>query len=133
MVTIELNTQTHKMHDITQNVKDIVKRMKIQEGICLVFTPHSTAAIAIACGIDPNALLDIEDFIQKTVPLTTKFNHICDPVTDAAGHIKSMLINADHTFPVSGGEIVLGGSQEIYFYEFDGPRKRQVHIQVIGV
>ena len=98
----------------------------------MVYTPHSTAGVLIACGVDPNALVDVEHLIRKLVPIDSPFMHTCDPVTDAAGHLKSILTNAQQTFPVSNGEIMLGSSQEIYFFEFDGPRDRLVYIQLVG-
>lgn len=132
MKIIELSTTKQEMHDISSEVREIVKASGVHEGICLVYTPHSTAGIVIACGIDPNALLDVNDFVNKIVPLDTAFKHTCDPVTDAAGHLKSILTNAEHSFPVLDGEIQLGSSQEIYFYEFDGPRQRKVYVEVVG-
>ena len=132
MKTIHISTQKHELHDITGNVREAVKKSGIKEGICLVYTPHSTAGVLIACGIDPNALIDIDHLIKKLVPIDSPFMHTCDPATDAAGHLKSILVNSGQTFPVSNGEIMLGSSQEIYFFEFDGPRDRLVYIQTIG-
>lgn len=133
MQTIHLSTKGHELVDLTAQVREIVQQSEVQEGICLVYTPHSTAGIVIACGIDPNALVDVQQLVKKLVPLETPFAHTCDPVTDAAGHLKSILTNAQQTFPVSGGQLQLGGSQEIYFFEFDGPRERAVYVQVVGV
>ncbi len=120
------------MYDITEQVQSIVESSGVKEGICLVYTPHSTAGVLIACGIDPNALIDVDRFVRKIVPIDTPFAHTCDPATDAAGHLKSILINAQQMFPVSDSKLMLGSSQEIYFFEFDGPRDRKVYVQVVG-
>ncbi|MEG0834749.1 MAG: secondary thiamine-phosphate synthase enzyme YjbQ [Christensenellaceae bacterium] len=132
METITISTTKQEMHDISSKVREIVKNSGVDQGICLVYTPHSTAGIVIACGIDPNALVDVNNFVNKMVPQDTTFKHTCDPTTDAAGHLKSILTNAEHCFPIAEGEIQLGSSQEIYFYEFDGPRERKVYVEVVG-
>ena len=97
MEVLHLKTEKHELHDLTAQVREIVARSGVKDGICLVYTPHSTAGIVIACGIDPN-----------------------------------VLTNAQQTFPIENGELMLGGSQEIYFFEFDGPRDRKVYVQVVG-
>jgi secondary thiamine-phosphate synthase enzyme len=66
------------------------------------------------------------------VPTRINFRHQHDTPQDAAGHIKSALIGASQTFIVEDGQLVLGHSQKIYFFEFDGPRKRQIYVQVLG-
>ena len=132
MDTINLTTTKHELHNITDEVKKSVENSGVKDGVCLVYTPHSTAGVLIACGIDPNALTDVDNFIRKVVPMETPFAHTCDPKTDAAGHLKTILTNVQQTFPVEDGMLVLGGSQEIYFAEFDGPRERKVYVKVVG-
>ena len=132
MEVLHLKTQKHELHEVTNVVRAIVEKSGVKEGICLVYTPHSTAGVLIACGIDPNALTDVDRFVRKLVPIDSPFAHTCDPVTDAAGHLKSILTNAQQTFPISDGKLMLGSSQEIYFFEFDGPRDRSVYVQVVG-
>ena len=130
-ITLKTCTQ-HQLCDITAQVKQIVSESGVKEGLCLVYTPHSTAGVVIACGIDPNALVDVDRLMRKLVPIDSPFAHTCDPATDAAGHLKSILANAQQTFPISEGKLMLGGSQEIYFFEFDGTRERSVYIQTVG-
>ncbi len=132
MKEIQIRTEGHKLYNITDQVREITESSGVKEGICLVYTPHSTAGVLIACGIDPNALMDVDRFVRKLVPIDTPFEHICDPATDAAGHLKSILTNAQQTFPISNGKLMLGSSQEIYFFEFDGPRNRKVYVQIVG-
>lgn len=132
MKTIELQTQKHELIDITARVTEIVAESGVHNGICLVYTPHSTAGVLIACGIDPNALTDVDRLVRKLVPIDTPFAHVCDPATDAAGHLKSILVSAQQSFPISSGKLMLGSSQEIYFFEFDGPRERKIYVQIVG-
>ena len=132
MEVLHISTEKHKLYNITEEVRAAAAKSGIREGLCLVYTPHSTAGVLIACGIDPNALTDVDRLVRKLVPIDTPFAHTCDPATDAAGHLKSILTNAQQTFPISDGELKLGGSQEIYFFEFDGPRERTVYVQIVG-
>ncbi len=132
MDTIVLKTGEHELYNITDSVIEIVERSGVKDGLCLVYTPHSTAGVLVACGIDPNALTDVDNFIRKLVPIETPFSHTCDPRTDAAGHLKAILTNVQQTFPVENGKIMLGSSQEIYFAEYDGPRERTVYVKVVG-
>ncbi|MCI8737325.1 MAG: YjbQ family protein [Lachnospiraceae bacterium] len=132
MDTISLKTREHELYNITDEVKKSVENSGVKDGLCLVYTPHSTAGVLIACGIDPDALTDVDNFIRKVVPMETPFAHTCDPKTDAAGHLKTILTNVQQTFPIEEGKLVLGGSQEIYFAEFDGPRERKVYVKAVG-
>ncbi len=132
MDTIVLKTEEHELYNITDRVIEIVKKSGVKDGLCLVYTPHSTAGVLVACGIDPNALTDVDNFIRKLVPIETPFAHTCDPKTDAAGHLKAILTNVQQTFPVENGKVLLGSSQEIYFAEYDGPRERKVYVKVVG-
>ena len=132
MDTISLKTREHELYNITDEVKKSVENSGVKDGLCLVYTPHSTAGVLIACGIDPDALTDVDNFIRKVVPMETPFAHTCDPKTDAAGHLKTILTNVQQTFPIEEGKLGLGGSQEIYFAEFDGPRERKVYVKAVG-
>jgi secondary thiamine-phosphate synthase enzyme len=118
--------------DITAQVKDAVQQAGVQEGLCVVFAPHTTAGLTINSYIDPNTAEDIVAEIHRLVPTRADFKHIFDTPADAAGHIKAVLIGGSQTLIVSSGELVLGHSQGILFCEFDGPRSRQVLVRVIA-
>jgi secondary thiamine-phosphate synthase enzyme len=117
--------------DITAEVNQAVAASGVQEGICVVFVPHTTAALTLNSIVDPATALDIRDEIHRLVPTRVDFEHIYDTPADAAGHIKSTLVGSSLPLIVSGGKLLLGGSQGIVFCEFDGPRTRKVHIRVV--
>ena len=94
-----------------------------------IFTPHTTAAITINENADPDVCRDLLMGINKFVPLQGDYHH---REGNSAAHIKSSLFGASETLIITNGEVVLGTWQGIYFCEFDGPRQRQVQIQVIG-
>lgn len=132
MVTISLKTQKHGLEDITGLVEAVVDSSGVRSGQCCVFVPHTTAGLAVTSGADPLGLIDVDEAFKTLVPTRTDFHHQCDGPDDAAGHIKTVLAGPSVTLIVHEGKLVRGGSQSIYFFEFDGPRDRKCHIQVTG-
>jgi len=117
--------------NITDAVRAVVKAQNVQTGICFCIVPHTTAAITINSVLDPNTSRDIIDDVRRLVPTRTDFHHIFDTPSDAAAHIKASLIGNTTTILIEHGDLVLGDSQGILFYDFDGPRKRQVIVKII--
>jgi secondary thiamine-phosphate synthase enzyme len=118
--------------NITEEVKAAVRASGVQEGICVLFAPHTTAAITVNSGMDAKTALDIIGDVRRLVPTRADFHHIFDTPADAAGHIKAVLVGGSQTLIVTGGELLLGHSQSVFLYEFDGPRKRQVVVRVMA-
>ena len=117
--------------NITEQVKEAVRVSGVQEGMCVLVIPHTTAAITLNSALDAATANDIINDIRRLIPTRVDFNHIYDTPADAAGHIKSTLIGASVTLIVAKGELLLGGSQFVLFYEFDGPRQREINIRIM--
>lgn len=120
------------MLNITPQVKQVVEESAVLEGMCVVFIPHTTAGLTLNSIMDSATAQDIKDEIRRLVPTRVDFEHIYDTPADAAGHIKATLVGASLSLIISGGDLLLGGSQGIYFCEFDGPRTREVYVKIIG-
>ncbi len=118
--------------DITTQVRDAVRATGIAAGLCALIVPHTTAAITINSALDPTTPDDIIDDLRRLVPTRVDFKHQYDTPADAAGHIKAALIGHSLLLVVEGGDLLIGGSQSILFYEFDGPRQRHVQVKVIA-
>lgn len=118
--------------DITGQVRDAVRAMGIASGLCALIVPHTTAAITVNSSLDPTTPDDIIDDMRRLVPTRVDFKHQYDTPADAAGHVKATLVGHSLLLVVDGGELALGGSQSILFYEFDGPRERRVQVKVIA-
>jgi len=114
-----------EMMDITSEVTEAIRKEGVAEGMALVFVPHTTAAVTINENADPSVVRDILTETNKIVPLEDGYQHA---EGNAAAHIKSSLFGPSLMLIVSGGRPVLGTWQAIYFCEFDGPRRRQVHV-----
>lgn len=125
-MVIELESKKrNEFIDITSKVEEKVKGVK--EGKCIVFCPHTTAALTINEVIDPDVKRDISDFLSKLVPEHGNYKHI-EGNSDA--HIKSSLIGCSEEILVKNGKLRLGTWQGIMFCEFDGPRRREVWVKV---
>lgn len=126
-----ISTQKDDVFDITENVREYANTSGVQEGIAVVYTAHTTASICVTSKMDPAGFDDLRDEVNRLIPTRIDFKHQFDTPSDAAGHIKSSLIGVSMTFIITGGKLLLGGSQGIYFLEHDGPRKRSYYVKVI--
>lgn len=127
----KLSTTYNEVCDITEDVKRTVEESGIKEGICIVHNMHSTAGLAVFSPWDPNGFVDLDEEIRRLIPTRIDFKHQHDTPQDAAGHVKSALMGVTLTLIVHEGKLLVGGSQGIYFLEFDGPRKRNYYVKVV--
>ena len=103
----------------------------VRDGLCHVFVLHTTAGVTINEGADPSVAKDIAAKLAEIAPREGRYAH-ADAERNADSHIKAALIGSSVTVPVRDGAPVLGTWQSIFLCEFDGPRRRQVMISVIG-
>lgn len=111
--------------DITSRIQQEVRSSGVQEGQCLLYVPHTTAAITINEKADPSVKTDILSILNRIVPWDGNYRHL---EGNSAAHIKSTLVGASEWIPIENGGLVLGTWQGIFFCEFDGPRTRKVHV-----
>jgi len=114
--------------DITGKLEDAVVSSKIKAGVCQIFVPHTTAAVTINENADPSVKRDILHGLDKIVPLDGDYEH---GEGNAAAHIKSVMVGTDRTVLIEGGKLKLGTWQGIFFCEFDGPRQRNVFVNIM--
>ena len=131
METIKLQTKFEGMHDVTEEVQNVVKRSGIQEGICVINCNHTTAGIIITSFWDKRGHVDFQEELDKLIPLRYDYRHNFDTPTDASGHIKSAVVGTGLTLIVTDGKALLGSSQGVFFCEFDGPRARKFYVKVV--
>jgi secondary thiamine-phosphate synthase enzyme len=114
--------------DITLEIQEIIERQGIEQGIVLVYTPHTTAGITINENADPAVKVDIREFLKKKIPSESYYRHL---EGNSPSHIMSSLFSASETLVIEKGRLLLGTWQGIFFCEFDGPRKRKVYVKVL--
>lgn len=115
--------------DITEDVRKIVHESGIEDGICVVFVPHTTSAVTINENADPDVTNDILNEFEKIVPFEDNYAHI---EGNSAAHIKSSLVGSSEHIIISNKELLLGTWQAIYFVDFDGPRNRKYLVKIIA-
>ena len=116
------------MIDITARVQTAVSESKVKDGLCLVFVPHTTAAVTINENADPDVKADILKKLAELVPENDNYAH-SEGNSDA--HVKSSLVGCSETIAIQNGKLVLGTWQGIIFCEFDGPRNRKALVKTI--
>jgi secondary thiamine-phosphate synthase enzyme len=115
--------------DITTEVQKIVSASGVREGICVVFVPHTTAAVTINENADSDVPRDVNLALELISPDRREFRH---SEGNSSAHTKSSLMSVSLTLIVTGGRLLLGTWQGIWFTEFDGPRTRKIHVRVMG-
>jgi len=113
--------------DITPKVQDMVARSGVKDGVCLLFVPHTTAAVTINENADPSVVADINEKLSELAPHGARYRHT---EGNADSHIKSTLVGCSLMVPVKGGRLELGTWQGVFFCEFDGPRTRRVLVRI---
>lgn len=129
---MEINLKTsqkNEMINITQKIQDIISKSKVENGICIVYCPHTTAGVTINENTDPDVVHDILMGLNKMVDSRWHFKH-GEGNSDA--HIKSSMIGCEKTIIIENGNLKLGTWQGIFFCEFDGPRQRRVDVKIIS-
>jgi secondary thiamine-phosphate synthase enzyme len=126
--TVPTNQPMHLV-DITSEVQKLVSQTGVEEGICYLFNTHTTAGLTINEGADPDVRTDIIAGLREMVPLNYPFRHM---EGNSPSHIMASLMGASLTIMVSSNLLQLGTWQAIYFCEFDGPRTRNVHWQLLA-
>ena len=113
--------------EITNLVQKVVEKSKVKEGICVVYCPHTTAAITINENADPSVQSDIIAKLSKLVPPHENYSHA---EGNSDSHIKASLIGNSRTIIIKGGRLLFGQWEGIFFCEFDGPRSRKVLVSI---
>ena len=125
--TVKSKTQT-ELIDITPKIQDIIVSADIGEGICIIYVPHTTAAITINESADPSVKNDILMILNEVIPWKAAYRHL---EGNSPAHIKSTLVGPSELIAIENGRLVLGTWQGIFFCEFDGPRTRKVHVRLL--
>ena len=125
--SIQVQTNKHtEMINITAPVAAAVRQSGVRNGLCLVFVPHTTAAVTINENADPDVVRDFTMEINKLVPWEDGYYH---QEGNSAAHLKASMMGFSEQIIIEQGQLLLGTWQGIYFLEYDGPRHRQVYVK----
>jgi secondary thiamine-phosphate synthase enzyme len=131
MVTFEVRTRERaEFVDVSERVRQAVAGSGVRRGLCVVYCPHTTAAITVNENADPDVAHDILAWLNRAIPqLQADFRH---GEGNSDSHLKASLVGSSATLLIEDGNLVLGRWQGVFFCEFDGPRTRTVHVQTVG-
>jgi len=124
LITVKSSFKT-ELIDITSKVQEAVESSGILNGFCMVYVPHTTAAVTINENADPTVKKDILAVLNNIIPWNADYKHL---EGNSSAHIKSSLIGTSELIAIENNKLILGTWQGIFFCEFDGPRTRKVHI-----
>ncbi|MBC7341212.1 MAG: YjbQ family protein [Clostridia bacterium] len=127
---IEISSQyREQVIDVTDKVNQVIAEAQVTSGICYLFIPHTTCAVTINEGFDPDVAADILAHLNSVVPRAKTYRH---QEGNADAHIKSVLVGSSISVPIEGRRLALGQWQRVLVCEFDGPRRRRLNISVIA-
>ncbi len=130
MVQIEVNTRRRQeFQDITAEVQRIIRENGVQDGLCYLFCPHTTAGLTLNENWDPTVRQDIGMVLDELVPQRPDFRH---REGNSPAHIKTSLVGSSLTLFVEEGKLLLGTWQGVFLAEFDGPRRRRVLVKLLS-
>jgi len=127
ILSVKTNAKT-ELIDITSKVQSMVRQSAIIDGICMLYVPHTTAAVTINESADPSVGEDIMMILNRIVPWEANYRHL---EGNSPAHVKAALVGPSEMIGIENGRLVLGTWQGIFFCEFDGPRNRKLHIRLI--
>lgn len=128
MICTVKSTARTELIDITSKIQDMVMSAGVDQGLCMLYVPHTTAAITINESADPSVKDDILMIINRAIPWEAEYRHL---EGNSPAHIKSTIVGASELIAIDNNRLVLGTWQGIFFCEFDGPRTRKVQVRII--
>lgn len=129
MMILQVHSQSRtELIDITTRVQQAVQQADIGQGLCLLYVPHTTAGITINESADPSVKRDILMVLNDIVPWQADYKHL---EGNSPAHVKSTLVGSSVHIAVENSRLVLGTWQGIFFCEFDGPRRRNLHLRLL--
>ncbi len=114
--------------DITSEIDRFVEKSGVDQGLCMLYVPHTTAGVTINESADPSVKSDILMVLNQMVPWEANYGHL---EGNSPAHVKSTLVGPSELIAIEKGRLVLGTWQGVFFCEFDGPRNRKMHVRVI--
>jgi secondary thiamine-phosphate synthase enzyme len=126
-LSVKTSTQT-ELIDITSKIAKWVKESGVSEGLCMLYVPHTTAAVTINESADPSVRGDIMMVLNQIIPWDANYKHL---EGNSPAHVKSTLVGASELEAIENGSLVLGTWQGLFLCEFDGPRTRKIQVRIL--
>lgn len=115
--------------DITSEINRLVRQSQVDQGLCMLYVPHTTAAVTINESADPSVKSDMLMVLNQVIPWEAGYRHL---EGNSAAHIKTTLVGSSELIAIENRQLVLGTWQGIFFCEFDGPRSRKLQVRILA-
>ncbi|CAB1059536.1 UPF0047 protein Bsu YugU [Olavius sp. associated proteobacterium Delta 1] len=120
--------ETTELVDITSDINRLLQKSGADQGLCMLYVPHTTAAVTINESADPSVKSDMLMILNQIIPWEANYRHL---EGNSAAHIKTTLVGSSELIAIENNQLVLGTWQGIFFCEFDGPRKRKLQVRIL--
>lgn len=132
---LEISTRGKGLYDLTSEIAKTLSEWHVEEGLCVLFLPHTSASLTLNENWDPTARADLESWMERSVPENQPwYTHTLEGADDATSHIRAMLTGNSLTIPIEAGQLALGTWQGIYLFEHRArPHQRRLLIRVLAV
>jgi secondary thiamine-phosphate synthase enzyme len=127
MLSVKTRKKT-ELVDITSDINQLIQNSGTDQGLCMIYVPHTTAAVTINESADPSVKSDILMVLNRIIPWQANYRHL---EGNSPAHIKSTLVGSSELIAIENRRLILGTWQGIFFCEFDGPRTRKVDVRII--
>ena len=114
--------------DITSDINRLVRKSGVGHGLCMLYVPHTTAAVTINESADPSLKSDMLMDLNEIIPWEANYRHM---EGNSAAHIKTTLVGSSELITIENNQLALGTWQGVFFCEFDGPRSRKLHVRIM--
>jgi secondary thiamine-phosphate synthase enzyme len=114
--------------DITSELNHLVQKSGVDQGLCMLYVPHTTAAVTINESADPSVKSDMLKILNRIIPWEADYRHL---EGNSAAHIKTTLVGSSELIAIENRKLVLGTWQGVFFCEFDGPRNRKLQVRIL--
>ena len=128
MLSVKTRKRT-ELVDITSDINQLIQNSGTDQGLCMIYVPHTTAAVTINESADPSVKSDILMVLNQIIPWEANYRHL---EGNSPAHIKSTLVGSSELIAIENGRLILGTWQGIFFCEFDGPRTRRVNVRIVA-
>jgi secondary thiamine-phosphate synthase enzyme len=127
MLSVKTRERT-ELVDITSDINQLIQKSGTDQGLCMIYVPHTTAAVTINESADPSVKSDILMILNQIIPWEANYRHL---EGNSPAHIKSTLVGSSELIAIENRRLRLGTWQGIFFCEFDGPRTRKVDVRIM--
>jgi secondary thiamine-phosphate synthase enzyme len=133
--TLVFETRGKGMYIKTREIQGLISEWKVQEGMCFLFVPHTSASLVLCENYDPDSRADVEQFLERLVPENQVWHkHILEGGDDSLSHMRTAITNSSMTIPVDQRKLSLGTWQGIFFFEHRlGPMQRKIQVRCLKI